>query len=445
MRKEHLMKITLLAVAVTLVAACGADPLRGYFLERTPRDRYEASLRDAGLAGTALAGDWMAAGERAVRQAAVIETPYREVGYLDPAAPGAEAYQLGLREGQKLIATIGMETERATRLFIDLFILAEREPPEPVLLATADSLARTLQYVARRDGSYLLRIQPELLRGGRYTLTVDITPSLDFPVLGRDTRAIRSQFGASRDGGRRSHHGVDIFAPRGTPVVAASRGRVSWVGSSRLGGRVVWLREREMGYALYYAHLDSQAVRRGTVVAPGDTLGFVGNSGNARTTPPHLHFGIYLRGTGPVDPFPFLHRPEEEPLRLSADDGSLGQWVRASGDGVRLRRAPSPNAGVVRELSRHTALKVVAATASWYRVSLPDGSIGFVAARLTESATQPIRVALLTGGSLVRQLPTASAAPVDSVPHGEVPVHGVFGDFVYVMTPTGRSGWILVE
>jgi hypothetical protein len=188
-------------------------------------------------------------------------------------------------------------------------------------------------------------------------------------VLGRDTRAIRSQFGASRDGGRRSHHGVDIFAPRGTPVVAASRGRVSWVGSSRLGGRVVWLREREMGYALYYAHLDSQAVRRGTVVAPGDTLGFVGNSGNARTTPPHLHFGIYLRGTGPVDPFPFLHRPEEEPLRLSADDGRLGRWVRASGDGVRLRRAPSPNAGVVRELSRHTALKVVAATASWTAAS----------------------------------------------------------------------------
>lgn len=58
------------------------------------------------------------------------------------------------------------------------------------------------------------------------------------------------------------------------------------------GGKVVWMRDEARGMSLYYAHLDSQHVAAGAYVRPGDTLGFVGKTGNARTTPPHLHFGI---------------------------------------------------------------------------------------------------------------------------------------------------------
>jgi hypothetical protein len=238
---------------------------------------------------------------------------------------------------------------------------------------------------------------------------------------------------------------VDIFAPRGTPVIASSPGRVRWVGTNRLGGNVVWMREQDAGYSLYYAHLDSQAVRRGTLVMPGDTLGFVGNSGNARTTPPHLHFGIYLRGRGPVDPAPFLEPSNEPPARVTADSTGVATWVRAAGDGIRLRSAPFQGADVAGELAQHTALLVLAATGSWYRIALPDGSAGFVAARLTEPAARPVRLALASG-SLVREWPRPGAVPVDSVALGrQLPVLGVFREFAYVTTPSGRTGWVEVD
>jgi hypothetical protein len=92
-----------------------------------------------------------------------------------------------------------------------------------------------------------------------------------------------------------------------TPALAAADGVVRGVGVTSLGGKVVWLRDED-GHALYYAHLDRQYVTEGQQVRTGDTLGFIGNTGNARTTPPHLHFGIYARGEGPVDPWYFVYR-----------------------------------------------------------------------------------------------------------------------------------------
>lgn len=434
------------ATLAVLAVGCATDPLRDYFVDRTPRQRYEAALTAAGLAQTALARDWITAGETALGAPSTIQTPYRELGYLDPSRPRADAYRIELQRGQRLLATIEFDGDAGPQLFIDLFVIPSANASSPVLLATADSLSHDLDYTVGREGAYLLRVQAELLRGGRYTLTIDATASLEFPVVGRDTRAIRSGFGASRDAGRRSHHGVDIFAPRGTPVIAASAGRVTWVGTNRLGGNVVWMRERALGYSLYYAHLDSQAVQRGTLVEPGDTLGFVGNTGNARTTPPHLHFGIYRRGTGPLDPYPFLHRSNAVPATISADPTGVGGWVRVARDGVRFRAVPSTATGAVAELARHTALRVLAATGSWYRVSLPDGSGGFVAARFTEPVERPVRIALLDTGSLVREWPAPSAAAVDSVTSGDqVPVLGIFGSFAFVATPNGRTGWLAVE
>ena len=74
--------------------------------------------------------------------------------------------------------------------------------------------------------------------------------------------------------------------------------------TSERGGQVIWLRDRRVRRSLYYAHLNGWAVQDGTEVRAGDVIGFVGNTGNARTTPPHLHFGVYERG--PADPSPFL-------------------------------------------------------------------------------------------------------------------------------------------
>jgi murein DD-endopeptidase MepM/ murein hydrolase activator NlpD len=128
------------------------------------------------------------------------------------------------------------------------------------------------------------------------------------PVAGVRPSSLTSSFGDPRSGHRR-HQGIDIFAHRGTPVVAAAPGQVVRVGQDRLGGNVVWV--AGAGARLYYyAHLSRFSVQPGEVVAAGDELGRVGNTGNARTTPPHLHFGIYplSHGFRAVDPAPLLRR-----------------------------------------------------------------------------------------------------------------------------------------
>jgi murein DD-endopeptidase MepM/ murein hydrolase activator NlpD len=131
--------------------------------------------------------------------------------------------------------------------------------------------------------------------------------TLPMPVLGVPAKALRDTWGAPRDGGR-AHQGIDVFAPRGTPVVSTTRGLVLRVGQNRLGGNVVWI-FGPGGQRHYYAHLDRFAnLQPGDLVMPGDIVGYVGNSGNARGTPPHLHYGVYKSGVGAINPFPLLQQ-----------------------------------------------------------------------------------------------------------------------------------------
>ncbi|MGQ4661231.1 peptidoglycan DD-metalloendopeptidase family protein [Lysobacter sp. F6437] len=135
--------------------------------------------------------------------------------------------------------------------------------------------------------------------------------SLPMPVDGVAVGAVADTWGAARDTDRR-HEGVDIFAERGTAVASTTRGVISAVREGGLGGRQVWVLGPGMERH-YYAHLDGWAagLSKGGVVLPGDLLGFVGDSGNARGTPTHLHYGIYGDG-GALDPLPRL--------RAGADD-----------------------------------------------------------------------------------------------------------------------------
>lgn len=129
--------------------------------------------------------------------------------------------------------------------------------------------------------------------------------ALPVPVQGVTAGRIADTWGAARDAGRR-HEGVDIFAARGTPVLSSTRGVVLAVREGGLGGRQVWVLG-PAGHRHYYAHLDGFApgLQARDVVAAGQLLGFVGDSGNARGTPPHLHYGIY-RADGAFNPWPLL-------------------------------------------------------------------------------------------------------------------------------------------
>ncbi len=125
------------------------------------------------------------------------------------------------------------------------------------------------------------------------------------PVDGVAARRIADTWGGARSGGRK-HEGVDIFAKRGTPVRSTTRGVVANVADYGLGGKQVWV-IGPGGERHYYAHLDGFAVgiARFDRVEAGTLLGYVGDSGNARGTPPHLHYGIYAM-SGAHNPWPLL-------------------------------------------------------------------------------------------------------------------------------------------
>lgn len=113
-------------------------------------------------------------------------------------------------------------------------------------------------------------------------------------------------WGAARSQGR-SHEGIDIFAPRGTPIQSTTQGIVSKVGKNTLGGRVVVV-VGPGGAGHYYAHLEDYAdISPNDWVDAGDVIGYVGDSGNAKGTPPHVHYGIYINGSA-VNPYPLLQK-----------------------------------------------------------------------------------------------------------------------------------------
>jgi murein DD-endopeptidase MepM/ murein hydrolase activator NlpD len=145
-------------------------------------------------------------------------------------------------------------------------------------------------------------------------MTDERPATLPLPVQGATPARVRDTWGADRPGGRR-HEGIDIFAPRGTPVLSATRGLVWRTGDNALGGRVVWVLGPG-GDMHYYAHLDRIAgIRPRQRVDAGTVLGYVGTSGNAERTPPHLHYGIYRAGGGAINPYPLLAAPTAHAVR----------------------------------------------------------------------------------------------------------------------------------
>lgn len=125
--------------------------------------------------------------------------------------------------------------------------------------------------------------------------------SLPSPLPGQH---LTDTWGGARSEGRR-HEGIDIFAPRNTPIKATTQGVVSKVGDDRLGGKVVVI-VGPGGAGHYYAHLEDYAdISPNQWIEVGDTVGYVGDSGNAKGTPPHVHYGVYINGSA-VNPYPLL-------------------------------------------------------------------------------------------------------------------------------------------
>jgi len=254
-----------------------------------------------------------------------------------------------------------------------------------------------------------------------------------------DSRAIKSFWEDSRDGGSREHKGVDIFAPKRYPVTAVSDGIISRTGTNNLGGKVVWLAGQKFSY--YYAHLDSQLVSPGKIVKSGDTLGLIGNTGNARFTPPHLHFGIYAPGEGAINPYPFI-KDDYTPLPgLETYTFSPGQLVRIKTN-IDLKLNPYNTSTSMLQLKKHTPLEILAWTNSFLRVVLPDRITGFVKASSVSNLEKQIMTHDLSRGERVLELPDENKSTIAVLESGQpVPVYGSYNGYYFIKL-NQDFGWI---
>jgi peptidoglycan LD-endopeptidase LytH len=349
------------------------------------RDVYAAGI--AGYTDPAELRGWEEASRLALRSGLSIPPSFRERVRFPAGSPHAVAYRFALRQGDVLhVRVVGLDGGRP--LFADVFQPVAAELFRPVHSAPAGESEFIVE--ARVTGAYVLRLQPELGSGGLYEVLVEgASGSLLFPVADAGLDAVGSWFGDARDGGARGHEGIDIFAPRSTPVVAVAAGRVTSARNTPVGGLVVWIDDAGSDLTYYYAHLDEIHAREGAFVAAGDTIGTVGNTGNARGVRPHLHFGIYRPGRVALDPAPLLATGAP----VLADDAEvdsdmLGRWARVNGDRVRLRSSPNLGGAILAELTPATPLFVLGGVADWHRVLLPDGMSGFVSARFTAATDE---------------------------------------------------------
>ena len=147
---------------------------------------------------------------------------------------------------------------------------------------------------------------------------------LFFPVAGIDSTRLDDSFDDPRDGGVRKHNAIDIMAPLGTPVLSVQDGRILRLTKSAKGGITAYATDLEEQFVYYYAHLDRYhpGIYAGRPLLRGDTIGYVGTTGNAPKNVPHLHLQVmrmpadkrFWNGD-PINPYPLLRQTASLPSK----------------------------------------------------------------------------------------------------------------------------------
>lgn len=434
MKNKHYLFSYLIFFIISLFCSCSTSGPGSLFRKISPHEKYGQNLTNAGLSETALGRQWFLAAESSLNNPLAVTVPYKESGYFPAEKARAFAVRFDSRQGQKIVVSFKKKPEDFV-IYLDLW--EEKASNNRKLLAYPDTNESSFNYEIEKTGTYLLRLQPELLKSGEYTLTITSAPTLAFPVK---NGKMQSFWGAERDAGVRSHEGVDIFAPLRTPALAATSGTVTRVSLNNLGGKVAFLRPDGKDYNLYYAHLDEQTVAEGATVKTGDTIGLIGTTGNARGGPPHLHFGIYT-ASGAVDPLPYIDPHVKAPEPIYATTKNLGKYMRSFSE-VSLYTGPGTSFSLQSKLHPGSLAEVVAATGSWYKVLLPDGMKGFLRSTSLTPSTAPMRQIKLPHKLSLLDQPHSLALTKRDLSAGEtIQVLGSFKTFHYIKV-ANENGWI---
>lgn len=425
--------IYILALGMLLIQACTTGSL---FSSKTARQQYAQQLEQAGLQQFALGREWLNQSQKALETALAVNIPYRENGHFAADVPRSAGFRLRPKRGQRVIITVDVKPKSGARLFVELW-KNTNNVNKPKLIASADSTL-VINYEVEDDPELILTLQPELLIAVSYTLSVVAEPTLAFPVPGNNGTKVGSFWGDQRGGGSRKHEGIDIFDKFRTPLVAAEDGIVTRVGENGLGGKVIWLSPSGKSYNLYYAHLDEQLAQSMQRVKKGDTIGLMGNTGNAKHTPSHLHFGIYARG-GAIDPLPFVQQvsKETDPIK-----GTLLHTLVRTAKKVDLQNTPAKKSVTIVAVPAHTLVRIEAATGNYYKVMLPDETAGYLPLSAIHELTQPVKSLKPKNSFDLLSYPDSTAAVINTLPIATtVAVYAYFGSYAYITTQ-GQNGWM---
>jgi peptidoglycan LD-endopeptidase LytH len=347
---------SLLLMVACISFSCSSTLHKIFDSNKTPHEEYAENLEDKNLDNTPEGRAWLQASKKALESPQSVQLPYGQIGYFQPGKPRSLGLRFRAKHGEKLTFALNGKLVGFV-IYSDLFRANNTDAP----LLSADTSSSQFSFDVDETGEYILRLQPELFRSGQYNLTISVGPSLGFPVS-HSKANIGSFWGDGRDGGKRSHEGIDIFAPKHSPAIAAADGYITGVREGGIGGKTVWLRPEGKNYTLYYAHLDKQLVQEGQFVKKGETVGLVGNTGNAKYTPSHLHFGVYTH-SGAIDPLPFVNK-----LIKTAPE------VSSKNLAVSLKLIKSKKAG--NDLIKaNTVLIPLAATSKHYIAETADGKL----------------------------------------------------------------------
>jgi len=370
---KFFIKSLLPVIIIIPFLSCNLKVRNGLLTKKTDREKYEQKvLKDSGKLNP-IVNAWLNAAEYSLNNPLNVGGNFSERGRFYKNDSTATSYLVDIKRGQKINVSLN-NLNNNFNVYMDLWEAGDTAIRKtPAFITASDTGRNTIEYAATKDEKIIIRFQQDLSAQSEYEFEIKTGPVFSFPISPSVKSNIGSLWGDARDAGVRKHEGIDIFAAKNSPAVAVADGIISSVSENELGGKVVFLRPANMNYNVYYAHLDSQLVEEGQRVVKGQTIGLVGNTGNARTTAAHLHFGIYTI-TGAIDPLLFV-KPVTNFKKASSTFPLKNNFVT-------VRQAKLLNditaKKAIHNIIKNAPVKVYAVADNYYRVATADGKKGFI-------------------------------------------------------------------